>query len=125
MLMNRNVRFVIAGGGAAVLFYTATFSLLRLDVPPFPAVLSAYVVAIVVSYTVQHRWTFGGEHAHARSFPRYVAAQAASALLTSLVARALGGGFDLPPAILSGCTTLFGSALSYVLSRFWVFADVR
>lgn len=124
LLRNQTVRFVITGGGAALLFYVLTYAFIRSDAPPFAGTLAAYAIAFATSYTVQHAWTFQGRQAHSSSFPRYLAAQIAAALLASTTAR-LCGGLGAPVALTALASTLTASALSYVLSRYWVFADRR
>lgn len=124
LLRNQTVRFVITGSGAAFLFYVLTYAFIRWGAPPFGGTLAAYAIAFVTSYTIQHAWTFQGRQAHSTSFPRYLAAQVAAALVASTTARVCGG-FDAPVALTALASTLAGSALSYVLSRYWVFADRR
>ena len=122
LLQNETVRFLITGGSAACLFYTGTFVLILLGAPPFGSTLGAYGVAFLVSYSVQHSWTFRGRQAHARSFPRYLAAQLCAAGVAALTARSVAHGGAMP-AVTALASTLSGSALSYVLSKGWVFRD--
>jgi putative flippase GtrA len=122
LLQERMVRFVITGGSAATLFYVLTFAFLNAGATPFWGTLAAYAVAFLVSYTVQHAWTFGGRHLHSESFPRYLTAQILCAVTTGIAAHT-AGRYGLAPAVVPLATTLIGSAMSYGLSRFWVFAD--
>jgi putative flippase GtrA len=115
------VRFVITGSAAALLFYLLTFAVVAVGVPPFAGTLLAYVTVLVGTYTVQHAWTFRGRQAHRRSFPRYLVAQAAAAMVASTVAHVCGLA-GLPAAVLAACSTVSGSAVSFVMSKFWVFA---
>ena len=121
LLESETIRFVITGGSAAAFFYLLTYALIELGAPPFNGTLAAYTVALVASYSVQHAWTFRGRQTHRRSFPRYLAAQAAAALVAGTVARACGQ-WGAPPAAVALASTLTGSGLSFVLSKFWVFA---
>lgn len=120
-LGDETVRFVLTGGGVALLFYVLTFGFIRMGVTPFPATLTAYAIGFATSYTIQHAWTFRGRQAHGRAFPRYLAAQLVAALVASAVARSCGRA-GLPTALVALAPTLTGSALSYLLSRYWVFS---
>lgn len=123
-LTDRTVRFLITGGGAAVLFYALTFGFVRAGAPPFTGTLAAYAVAFVASYTVQRAWTFSGQHDHRHALPRYLAAQIGAALVASAVSRAAAHA-GVAPASMALASTLVGSACGFVLSRYWVFADRR
>ena len=121
LLQNETVRFLITGSSAACLFYAGTFALIQLGAAPFESTLAAYGLAFVVSYSVQHSWTFRGRQAHARSFPRYLAAQLCAAGVAALTARSVAHAGAIP-AVTALASTLSGSALSYMLSKGWVFA---
>lgn len=121
-LNDQTVRFLITGSGAALLFYTLSVVFILCGAPPFGGTVAAYAIAFVVSYTVQHRWTFGGQHRHSDSLPRYMAAQACSALVAGLVAH-VATREGLPTVIVSLASTLIASVMSYGLSRYWVFAS--
>lgn len=118
----RLIRFVIVGGGAALLLFSLTFALARAGVPAFWASTAGYAVAFVVAYTAQRGWTFGGGHDHRRALPRYLAVQLGCAVLSGLVAHVAAAGFDASPFVLSLASTLVASAVSYLLTSRWVFA---
>lgn len=122
LLRNQTVRFLITGSGAALLFYLLTYAFIRSGATPFGGTLAAYALAFVTSYTIQHAWTFQGRQAHARSFPRYLAAQVAAALAASTTAR-LFGSLGATPALTALASTLVSGVLGYILSRYWVFAE--
>lgn len=122
LLDHETVRFLLAGGGAAALFYLLTFVALRLGAPAFAGTLTAYGVTVVTSYTIQQRWTFRRRRGHGHAFPRYMAAQVGSALISATLAHS-AATLGLAAAALALVPTLAGSAVSYVLSRYWVFAQ--
>jgi putative flippase GtrA len=117
------VRFVIVGGGAAALLMALTYAFLRMGVPPFPAGLFAYAICFLVAYSLQRSWTFGGTGAHRRTLPRYLALQAALALVSGVLSQILVRALGWPPAEASAVMTLCVSAVSYLGSSRWVFAD--
>lgn len=122
MLQNETIRFVIAGSSAALLFYALTFAAIRLGAPPFAGTLGAYAITFLVSYSVQQSWTFRGRQGHARALPRYLAAQVTAAVVAGVAAHAVAGT-GAGPAGAALASTLTGSALSYVLSKYWVFSN--
>ncbi len=122
LLQRETVRFLITGSGAAALFYVLTFVLIRIGAAPFAGTLLAYAIAFLVSYSLQHSWTFRGRQAHARSFPRYLVTQLCCAVVAALVARTVALA-EAAPALTALASTLSGSALGYVLSKAWVFTE--
>jgi putative flippase GtrA len=117
------VRFVLVGGSAAGLLMALTYAFLRLGVPPFPAGLGAYALAFVFAYTLQRNWTFGGAGRHARTLPRYFALQLILALSSGGLSQVLVKALHWPSAEASAVMTLCVSAISYLGSSRWVFAE--
>ena len=119
----RIVRFLIVGIGAALLFFALTYALVSLGMPPFAGALLAYAAAFVVAYSAQRNWTFGGGHHHSHALPRYFLLQAGCALGSGLLAHVAVDSLQMPPLAMSALTTVAASAVSYVASSLWVFAD--
>lgn len=117
-------RLVATGGAAALIFAACAFALRAwAGLPPFAASGAAYAIAFSFAYTTQRRWTFGGRHSHGRAFPRYLAAQIFCLLLSAALSQATSAVWGASPLVMSCTTTVAVSAVSFVLSRFWVFAD--
>lgn len=116
-------RFVIVGVSVAFLFFVLHYLLMRIGVLPFASSIISYAVAFVFAYIAQQRWTFGGQHAHARAFPRYMATQVFCALLSGLVSQVCASVFGAPPSVISVSSVVVGSGASFLLGRFWVFSD--
>ena len=119
----RLFRFILVGGGAAALFFVLAYVLVSAGVPPFAGSVFAYAMAFAFAYTAQRGWTFGGRHAHSRSFPRYLALQACCALFSGVVAHAAVALFGMSPLAMSAVTAVLSGAVSYVASSRWVFPD--
>lgn len=123
ILRARLVRFVLVGGGAAALLMALTFALIRAGVPPFAGGLCAYALTFVVAYALQRNWTFEGAGRHGRTLPRYFLLQAGCALASASLSHLLVAVLRWPPAQASAAMTVCVSAVSYVVSTVWVFAD--
>lgn len=121
MLQSKTIRLVIVGLSAALLFFALNLLFLSLGGQPFVSSVVAYAIAFVFAYMAQHSWTFGGLQPHGRSFPRYLAVQVICALLSGLVAQ-IAARSGLAAALTSAMATVVGSAASFLLVRFWVFA---
>lgn len=117
----RLVRFVVSGGLASLTFFVLSYVLLRLDWRPALANLSAYAVAFALGYLLQRGWTFGGQHAHGRAFPRYLIVQVAAAALTAGAGELGATVLKLPPLVVSLGSTGLSAAFSYAASSLWVF----
>ena len=118
---DQTVRFLITGCAAAALFYTLSVAFILCGAPPFGGTVAAYAIAFVASYTVQHRWTFGGQHRHRAALPRYMVSQACCAILSGLIAHTVAA-MGQPAFVISLVSTVATSVTSYGLSRYWVFA---
>ncbi len=123
MKRGRLSRFLVVGVGAAVLLFGLTWLFARAGMPPFWGSAVAYAIAFAIAYTAQRNWTFGGGHAHGRALPRYFAVQAGCALTAGVVSHIAIEGFGLPPAAMAAVVTVAASAVSYLLSTFWVFPE--
>jgi len=121
LVQTRLFRFVVVGAGAAGLFFVLSWLLVSLGLSPFVGSALAYATAFVFAYRAQRGWTFGEEHDHATAFPRYLTLQAGCAAFSGLVSQVAVTHFGLSPVAMSALTTVATSAVSYVVSRLWVF----
>jgi putative flippase GtrA len=123
LAQSRPVRFVLVGGGSALLLMTLSFAFMRLGVPPFAAGLGAYAICFVVAYQLQRNWTFRGAGRHSRTLPRYFIVQVCCALISGLLSHLLARALAWPPALASAGMTVCVAAISYFATSLWVFAD--
>lgn len=119
-------RFVLVGGSSAVLMFGLVYLAQRvLGLTPFHATVAGYLVLVAPTYATQRAWAFRSGAAHLQAFPRYLATQAAAALLTA-IATALFAAWLAPEALwLSSLFAAFCSGLvSFILGTLWVFRAV-
>lgn len=114
-------RFVATGLGAALLLLVMTWSLAALGLAPFAAGALGYALAFAVAYLVQRSWSFRGRHAHRHALPRYLAAQALAALTSGAAAHLATAMLSWGHGASAFTATVAASAVSFVLSLFWVF----
>jgi putative flippase GtrA len=119
----RLVRFLTVGVGAAALLFTLSYVFARTGIAPFAASSLAYLIAFIVAYAAQRSWTFEGAQDHRVAFPRYLALQLGCALFSGLVSHASVAFFETSFFVMSLAATVATSAVSYILSSTWVFAD--
>lgn len=120
---NRLARFAAVGVGAALLLFGLSWAFVALGIPSFVAGTAAYAIAFAVAYTLQRSWTFQTGGSHARTLPRYLALQVACALANGLAFHAMRDWLGQPDILAAGMATITTSAISYVGSSRWVFAD--
>lgn len=121
-LESKSLRLIIVGVSAALLFFGLNYGFLSAGGQPFISSIVAYGIAFCFAYTAQQRWTFGGQHAHGRAFPRYLAAQLICAVLSGLISQLSAGVLEASPFTVSALSVVIGSAASFLLVRFWVFS---
>jgi putative flippase GtrA len=120
-VQTRLFRFLTVGVGAALLLFALSWLLVSSGLSPFTGSVIAYAIAVVVAYSAQRGWTFGGRHDHAQAMPRYLALQAGCAAFSGLVSHVAVTEFGLSPLGMSALTTVATSTVSYVVSSLWVF----
>lgn len=125
MMNSRFIRFVIVGGGSAILYFLLMW-LCRssLGLTPFLATICAYSASFCAAYTLQHRWTFRSGTTHRITLPRYALVQVICAVLTAGVTQAISHAYpQAADGILAGISTALASSLSFVLSSRWAFSS--
>ena len=116
-------KFIVSGGSAATVFLVLSYTFARLGAPPFLASVAAYALAFGIGYGLQRGWTFGARHSHGHAFPRYLAAQVGFGLFSGLVSHVAVSEFGVSALQMAVATTLIVGALSFVVSRWWVFPE--
>jgi putative flippase GtrA len=114
-------RFVVTGVFGAGLFFLLCFTLLLSGVSSAASGLLGYAGAFGATYLLQHGWSFGGASPHAQALPRYFLLQVASALLAAVLLHVAVGRFGLSHLLASLLVTFMNGALSFIVSRYWVF----
>ena len=114
-------KFIVSGGSAATALLIFSYTFAKLGAPPFLASVGAYALAFAIGYSLQRGWTFGARHSHGDAFPRYLAAQAGFGLSSGLVSHVAVYDFGVSALQMAVATTLIVGALSFVVSRWWVF----
>ena len=122
LLDHRFVRFGIVGV-AATGIHVAVFSLLveLLRVAPVAASVPAFLSAMLASYGVNHRWTFGARGGHRTHLPKYALVAAfglcLNVLITYIVVNLLGYWYGVALILV---VTLVPAA-TFLLNRNWAF----
>ncbi len=119
------LRFVVVGSAAAAVHWGTVVLLVgHLGWWPLLANGVGWVVAVGVSFTGHHRWSFRHQAAPMQSAaPRFLLVSASGFLLNQLAyAAALrwsGARYDIALAVV----LLAVAVLTYLMSRFWAFAQ--
>jgi putative flippase GtrA len=120
-VQTRLFRFLTVGASAALLLFVLSWLLVSLGLSPFAGSVLAYALTVVVAYSAQRSWTFGGQHDHGRALPRYIALQAGCAVFSGAVSHVSVAYFGMSAFAMSALMTVAASTVSYVLSSLWVF----
>lgn len=120
-----NLRFVRFGivGVAATVIHVAIFSLLveLFRIAPVVASVPAFLTAMLASYSVNHRWTFGARSSHWVYLPKYAVVSTLGLVLniviTYLIVNILGYWYGMALALV---VTVVPVA-TYLLNRHWSF----
>ena len=82
----------------------------------------AWTVALGVSYSGHHRWTFSAEGAHSDHFPRYIVVSLSGLALNLATVWLLHDHLSAHYLVATTCGVGLSVLVTFVLSRFWVFA---
>ena len=117
--------FVVIGGGAAVALIgvsAAAVTIFR-NVPAWVVYSICHASFVLPVYLLHRRFSFNSTAAHGRALPRYIAVQAMSFGLAALLSYIAYTVLGLLPLIASTAVTVSTSAFSFVVSRYWAFAN--
>jgi putative flippase GtrA len=124
--LRQALRFAVVGATASAAHVVVALTLIELPrVPVLTANGLAFLVAVVVSYSGNHSWTFQREGHHQRHLPRF--------LTIALIGLALNQAIIFGLVTIAGFSYLVGifaviaivPAASFVLSRRWAFIEFR
>jgi putative flippase GtrA len=120
----RRPLFFLFAGGSGFVFYLCLSNLLHYVflVRAVPAAFAATVLAIPPTFWMQRRLTFKSDGPVRRAFLRYIALQAANALVISMLT-AVGTWIGLPGAVVFFGAGAASMAISYVVQSQYIFGQ--
>ncbi len=78
------IRYIVVGViGTAIHFGVLIALVERLGVEPVTASTIGFIITLVVSYMLNHRWTFRTDRGHLSAMPRYILVSVSGLLLNS------------------------------------------
>ncbi len=117
-------RFAITGGLATAVHATVFVLCVEwLGIAPVPAVVPAFSVALMVSYGLNYRWTFGASGPHRVMLPRFFAVALNGFFLNLLITWLVVdvGGYWYGYALIVAVFAV--PLITFTLSKFWVFRE--
>lgn len=118
--LTRVLRFGLVGLASTAL-YMGLFALLLLIMPPVPASVLAYAISAVANFVVQSRFTFRAP-LHAAGAVRFICMHLFCMGVNSSLLWIATSPLQLPPIPSQLVITLFVAGLSYLISKYWVYA---
>lgn len=122
----RHLGTFLAVGVAATLTHYTTALAAAILVHPLIANVFGYCLGLAVSYTGHHRFTFRVHRAEARHrhrFPRFVLVSGSAVALSEIVLWLCLEQTDWPLWLSQLAAIAVVPPFTYVLGRYWVFAD--
>lgn len=104
-------------------FYFAIFAVLLTWTQPVPASILAYIVSAGLNFLLQSTFTFGRSPTNPGNALRFGAMHLFCAATNTGLVWLLTDLAQMPVLISQAGIVVFIAGLSYVLSRFWVFAE--
>lgn len=121
-LLSEFGRFGGVGVAAAVAHYGTLILLVEaFAIGPTPAALAGFVAGGLVSYVLNHRWTFRSGRAHVEAVPRFMAIAAVGFGLTWALMSLLADRFAVPYLAAQLITTAIVLVWHYVANKIVTF----
>ncbi|WP_456246752.1 GtrA family protein [Longispora urticae] len=124
LIADRRVRYVAAGGIAAVVFYgtfSGTWLLFGGRVPYLAAVLVANIVTALVTYPIYRRSVFVSSGPYVTGFLRFYAVSLWSLAYNLVALPLLVEVLGVPVLIAQGIVIVTGPLINYQIHRLWAF----
>jgi putative flippase GtrA len=115
------MRYAIVGVASNAALYLVYLGLTHYGARPKAAMSLVYAVGIVLSFTLNGRWTFGQGGAGTAAFARYLSAYAIGYIVNFAILAALVDGAGLPHQLVQLMAVVAIAALLFVLQKVWVF----
>lgn len=93
--------------------------------PPMLATTVGFVLAVVVSYGLNYRYTFAAEGSHARYFPKYATVSVGGFLLNTLIMYTTTHILEWWYLLGQMVTLLIVPVFNFLCNRYWTFESER
>jgi len=124
--IDTGVRFIIVGILTAVLYFVIFYVLYsKFEIAPYLSAIVAHSTSFSVAYLSHKIWTYESKTTVRESLPKYFLLQLMCLSMTAGGTQLVYELFELNHFFISVLATLLASAFSFIVSTFWVFADVK
>ncbi|WP_108814384.1 GtrA family protein [Loktanella sp. Alg231-35] len=117
----RTSRFALVGVSIAILYVLLYLTFLQLGMPQGRANALAFVIAVVVQYAGQARFTFGKQLANPTQILRFGVMTGLGFITSALITGYIAPMFALDNWIAAVAVTLILPVQNYILMSLWVF----
>lgn len=118
-------KFAFSGGLVAAVHLGLVSLLVAVDTPIQAALAMAYVVTLLVHFTLNRQWVFASRSGYAfhvsQQGARYLLVAAFSYASTALGVAVLPGTLDIPELVAFFLTTGVMACVSFLLLHLWIF----
>lgn len=118
------VKFGLVGLGATAVHSAILLILVEiLGIGPVLASIPAFLIALGISFLINHHWTFVAKGAYARYFSRYAAVSISGLILNIAIMYGTVSVLHQSYVVGLGVVIISVPALSFLLQRCWTFSD--
>jgi len=122
MLLQRLLKFGLTGGLATVTHVLLVWiGVEYLGWSATLATLPAFLIALLLSYALNHRWTFQAQGRHDHYFPRFATIAVGGLILNGLIMYSLTERLHLPYPWALLVIVLVIPLFSFILNHYWTF----
>lgn len=120
------LRFILVGTCSAAIYFSLVWLLLETtSLSMFSSSVIGYSLVVGATYLAQRNWTFRSSAPYGQSLLKYLGVQLLCMLVTAALSQLFASLLNLVPLHASLLSTAITSVISFVLSLFWVFAELQ
>ena len=118
------VKYGLVGLSATAIHASMLFFLVEtLGVGPVLASIPAFLTALVISFLINHHWTFVVKGGYGRYFSRYAAVSVAGLILNIAIMYGTVSLMHQSYVVGLAVVIVFVPLISFLLQRYWTFSD--
>ncbi|OGT01257.1 MAG: hypothetical protein A2Z65_01200 [Gallionellales bacterium RIFCSPLOWO2_02_58_13] len=118
------VKFGLVGLSATAIHASVLFFLVeKLGVGPVLASIPAFLTALVISFLINHHWTFVVKRGYGRYFSRYAAVSVAGLILNIAIMYGTVLLMHQSYIVGLGVVIILVPLISFLLQRYWTFSN--
>ena len=118
-------KFVAVGIASNLTLYCSYLLLTVASIRPHAAMTITYLAAVLITYFLNHNWTFEYPGPRRPALIRYILVYVLGYMINFLMLSLMVDNLGYPHEVVQACLILFIATSLFLLQKFWVFDEAR